>query len=183
MQPHTHLVASALLGLAVYPRSPKRAVIVALSGTLIDIDHYVLYALRSGDWNPIGALRYNRRRRYPIRPGDTRPRYGPLRSIVHHIPLTVPVIWLLAWAFPHLRPTATGVTLHLAMDFPWSMSFDWRVWRRAQGRCERCGRGDRRRDIYHVIIPKRGGDYWAPENRAAWCEQCAKAVRRDQGLA
>lgn len=176
----SHLLASTLAGIALYPRSPRRAALVALSGVLIDVDHYVLYALRSGDWNPVGALRYYKRRSQPFRPGDTRPRYGPLRSIAHHAPLTIPLLWLLAWGWPRLRPLAVGVTLHLAMDQPWTYMLDWRVWRRARGRCERCGARDRHLDVYHIVPTSYGGDFWALENRAAWCGPCAKAVRDEQ---
>src|SRR5678809_250675 len=96
MRLRTHLLASTLFGIALYPRSPRRAALVALAGVAVDLDHYVLFALRSGDWNLIGALRYDRRRGRRVRPGDTRPRYGALRSIVHRAALTIPLAWLFA---------------------------------------------------------------------------------------
>lgn len=179
----THLLASALAGAALYRRSPLKAALVAVAGVVLDIDHYLLYAARSGDWNPIGALRYNRRRARPYRPGDTRPRYGSLRSVAHRPSLTIPAVWLLSYVWPACQPVAVGLTLHLLMDFPWSMTLDWRVWRRAHGHCERCGATDRPLGVYHVVMPRFGGDPWALENRAAWCERCAALVRREQQLA
>ncbi len=52
----THLVASALAG---HPALPARAAApcCTFAGVAVDLDHYLLYALRSGDWNPFGALR------------------------------------------------------------------------------------------------------------------------------
>jgi hypothetical protein len=116
MRFRTHLLISAAAGAALYPRAPWRASLVALGGVLLDVDHYVLYALRSGDWNPVGALRYNRRRKRRIRPGDTRPHYGSLRSVLHLPPLTLPLMWLLSRRWPASRPFALGVALHLLLD-------------------------------------------------------------------
>ena len=181
MRFRTHLLASAIVGLALYPRAPRRAALVALAGVAIDIDHYLLYASRSGDWSLIGALRYNRQRSQLRRAGDTRPRYGSLRSVAHRIPLTVPLVWLLARTVPACTPLAIGLTLHLVMDTSWPMLLDYRVWRRARGRCERCGEHRRRRDVHQIVPPKHGGDYWALHNRVLWCERCAIAVRRGQG--
>jgi hypothetical protein len=177
MRLRTHLIVSTLAGIALYPRSPRRALLVALAGVAVDLDHYILYALRSGDWSLLGALRYDRRRSRPIRPGDTRPRYGSLRSIVHRAALTIPLAWLIARRWPTLRPVAAGVTLHLAMDVS-PLRFDWRVWRRAQGHCERCGIGGLGLGVYYICTPEHGGPRWSLDNRAAWCQACAREARR-----
>lgn len=179
MRLRTHLLTSALAGIAIHPRAPHRAALFALGGVLVDIDHYVVYALRSGDWSPLGALRYDRRRRHPIRAGDTRPRYGPLRSIVHSAGLTIPLLWLLSRRWPALRPLAAGIVLHLALDTALPLRLDWRVLRRARGHCERCGVGGLELGVYHVRLPRDGGARWALDNRAAWCETCAREVRRN----
>lgn len=177
MRLRTHMLTAALAGVALHPRSPRRAALVALAGVLVDLDHYLLYALRSGDWSLLGALRYDRRRNRPIRPGDTRPRYGPLRSSFHNAALTVPLLWLLGWRWPALRPVAAGVTLHLALDTTLPLRLDWRVRRRARQRCERCGVGGLELGVYYVRLPKDGGARWAMSNRAAWCAVCARAAR------
>lgn len=177
MRLRTHLLASALLGIALYPRAPRRALLLTLAGVAVDLDHYALYALRSGDWSLAGALRYDRRRSKPIRPGDTRPRYGALRSIAHRATLTLPLVGLLARRWPALRPAAIGIALHLALDAP-LLHLDWRVWRRARGHCERCGVGGLRLGIYYRRKPSRGGARWALDNRVAWCNTCAREVQR-----
>jgi hypothetical protein len=177
MRLRTHLLASALAGIALYPRAPRRAALLALAGVAVDLDHFLLYALRSGDWSPLGALRYDRRRGRRIRPGDTRPRYGSLRSVLHRAALTIPLAWLAAHRRPALRPLAIGVTLHLAMDIS-LLHFDWRVWRRARGHCERCGIGGLELGIYYLVLPDRGGPRWSLENRMAWCKACSREARR-----
>jgi hypothetical protein len=177
MRLRTHLLVSSLAGIVLYPRSPRRVALMALAGIAVDLDHYMLFALRSGDWSPLGALRYDRRRGQPIRPGDTRPRYGSLRSIVHRAALTIPLTWLIAYRWPALRPVAAGITLHLALDVS-PMRFDWRVWRRARGHCERCGVGGLALGVYYRRPPGRGSARWSLENRAAWCSDCAREMRR-----
>lgn len=181
MRFRTHLLASAIAGVMLFPRKPKAAALVAVSGVAIDFDHYVLYASRSGDWSLLGALRYDGRRRGRPRRGDTRPRYGPLRSVAHRARLTLPLAWTLAQIFPQLTPVALGLTLHLTMDKDWPMLLDYRVWRRSGGRCERCGERKRHPAVYNIVLPKRGGDFWALANRALWCQRCAKGVRKLQG--
>ena len=176
MRLRTHILTSALLGAALYPRAPRKAALLLAGGVLLDADHYLLYALRSGNWNPLSALRYDRWRNQPISPHDRRRRYGSLRSIFHRVRFTLPLVWLLGWRWPVLRPLALGVTLHLALDTS-PLRLDWRVWRRAGGRCERCGRLGLRRNIHYVNLPRDGGSRWALYNRAAWCYDCALAAR------
>ncbi len=138
----------------------------------------MLYALRSGDWSPLGALSYNRRRNRSLRPGDTRPRYGSLRSVFHLPRLTLPILWLLSRRWPVLRPFALGMALHLLLDAPLTLRFDRRVWRRARGRCERCGVGALALGVHHMRPVERGGARWALANRALWCHECAREVRK-----
>jgi len=102
--------------MALYPRRPAHAAALVLAGTLIDLDHLLLYALRTGDWSVVGALRYNRYRHYWRQAGDTRPRYGPLRSWLHTPWLVLPPLWSCAAMYPALRPVALGLSLHLLLD-------------------------------------------------------------------
>lgn len=168
-----HLLAAAATGLALFPRSPLRAALTTLGGVALDIDHFLLYALRSGDWNPVGALRYDRRRHRPPRRGDTRPRYGTLRSAAHEPRVTLPLIWLAAILWSPLRPLAVGLTVHLALDVHLPR-FNWRVYRRAQGRCERCGIAGVPLEVYYLVDPRRGGRRWSAQNCALWCAACAR---------
>jgi hypothetical protein len=176
MRLRTHILTSALLGAALYPRSPLKAALLLAGGVGLDADHYLLYALRSGDWSPRTALHYDSWRHAPRSRDDTRTRYGSLRSMFHDARLTLPLIWGLARLWPALRPIAVGLTLHLALDFPF-LRLDWRVWRRARGRCERCGRVGVKRSIHYIVTPQHGGARWSLDNRAAWCRACNFEVR------
>ena len=116
MHYRTHLLTSLAAGLALYPRRPAHAAALVLAGTLIDLDHLLLYVLRTGDRSVVGALRYNRYRHYEWQIGDTRPRYGPLRSWLHAPWLVLPPLWSWAATYPALRPVALGLSLHLLLD-------------------------------------------------------------------
>lgn len=143
MRFRTHLVSSALAGLALYPRRPLAAAALTVAGTLIDLDHLLLYMLQTGDWSVSGALRYDRYRHRLIEPGDSRPRYGPLRSPLHRPWLVLPPLWYAAARRPALRPMAVGLSLHLLLDYlewPWYAA----AHRRANGRCDRCGAAGKR---------------------------------------
>jgi hypothetical protein len=142
-----HALTSALAGIVLYPRSPLRATTVLLSGTLIDVDHFVLYALQTGDWSVTGALVYNRYRHDIGILGDTRPRYNSLRSWLHNPLLLLPILWEAAARRPWLRPIAIGLTLHLLLDYIWWPRYTLAFWR-AGRRCERCGRSDRRLTVH-----------------------------------
>ena len=146
MRFRTHAITSALIGIAFYPRSPLRAAAVLLSGTLIDVDHYVLYAFRTGDWSVTGALAYDRYRHRIRIVGDTRPRYGPLRSWLHN-PLLLPPLWDVTARHPSLRPVMIGMTLHMLLDYIWWPRYTLAFWR-AGSRCECCGRSDRRLTLH-----------------------------------
>jgi hypothetical protein len=138
MRLRDHLLSSALLGAICYMRSPDRALLVLIGGVLIDLDHVAIYGLKTGDWSIAGAIHYDRYRHRPPGLGDTRPRYGTLRSWLHRPLLVLPMIWWLASRLPSLRPVALGLSLHLLLDY-WQLPLDWRAILLAGGRCEQCG--------------------------------------------
>lgn len=170
MRLRTHLWTSTLAGMALYPRSPAKAALLALAGVAIDLDHLLLYALRTGDWTISGALYYDSYRSRPIRPGDTRPRYGPLRSWLHQPLLVLPLFWLVSRRWPALRPVAEGLTLHLTLDnIEWPCY--WQAHRRARRRCEWCGSGAGRLRVRR--LPRSPGQRWRrAEAYVALCRSC-----------
>lgn len=147
MRLRTHLLTSSALGLALYPRRPERLAALVAASTLIDLDHLVLYGLRTGDWSAVGALRYNRYRGRRYTAGDTRPRYGSLRSWLHNPWLALPLAWAWAGACPAARPLALGLSLHLLLDH---VDLPWRIQARlrAGGACQSCGRRGARLSVY-----------------------------------
>lgn len=153
MQFRTHLITSAAAALALYPRKPHHAAALVLAGVVLDVDHLLLYALQSGDWSVAGALRYDRYRHTRIGAGDTRPRYGSLRSWLHRPWLLLPIVWLGATRRPALRPLALGLSLHLGMDYAYWPG-DALTHLRARGRCANCGK-QRRLEIRRIRRGKR----------------------------
>jgi hypothetical protein len=147
MRLRTHLLTSSALGLALYPRRPECLAALVAASTLIDLDHLVLYGLRTGDWSAVGALRYNRYRGRRYTAGDTRPRYGSLRSWLHNPWLALPLAWAWAGACPAARPLALGLSLHLLLDH---VDLPWRIQARlrAGGACQSCGRCGARLSVY-----------------------------------
>lgn len=167
MQFRTHLITSAATALVLYPRKPQAAAALVLAGVLIDLDHLLLYALQSGDWSVDGALRYDRYRHKRIGAGDTRPRYGSLRSWLHQPWLSLPIVWMGAERVPALRPLALGLSLHLALDHVYWPG-DALAHLRAGGRCTNCGKR-RKLEIRHL---RRNGRI----KRYALCRTCAYKV-------
>jgi hypothetical protein len=174
MRFHTHLWTSALAGMLVYRRRPLRALALTLAGVLIDVDHYVLYARKSGDWTPWGALHYNSYRHRPGGLRDPRPRYGSLRSKAHHPGFGL-ALGLLAWRWHRLRPLALGVALHLALDWSHAPS-QWRRFWRAGWRCSLCGSSRKLR--VHAIVHRLDGGRRDEQNLTVLCGSCAKAAER-----
>lgn len=174
MQFRTHLITSAAAALAVYPRQPQQAAALLLAGVLIDLDHLVVYALQSGDWSISGALRYDRYRHKRIRAGDTRPRYGPLRSWLHRPWLLLPIVWTGATRWPALRPLALGASLHLALDYTYWPG-DLRARIAARGRCAQCGRA-RKLEIERL---RRSGRL----QRRVLCRACIRRASAEARLA
>lgn len=166
MRFRTHLLSSLAVGLALYPLRPARLAALVAAGTLIDLDHLWLYSLRTGDWSPVGALRYNRYRHRRARAGDNRPRYGPLRSWLHLPLLVLPPCWAAAGAHPALRPLAVGLTLHLLLDYAHWPAYQGALLR-ARGVCPSCRRGGGR---LYLIFSDETGSY------QALCRACAQAT-------
>lgn len=168
MQPLTHLWTSALTGLLLYRRRPGAALALTAAGVLIDADHLLLYAVRSGDWTLPGALRYMRYRNDPGGMRDRRPRYGSLRSTAHH-PLAGLALALLAARLPLLRPVAIGIGLHLLLDWSY-MPRQWYYFWKAGWRCALCGH--QRQLRLHAIIHSCEGGRNTADNLAVLCRAC-----------
>ncbi|WP_298820427.1 hypothetical protein [Chloroflexus sp.] len=159
-----HLITSTLLAAGLYLRRPQAAALLITGGVLIDLDHLILYACRTGDWSISGALSYNRyRNRLPWR-GDNRPRYGSLRSWLHQPLLVLPPLWTLTQRWPRLRPFAIGVTLHLLLDHV-SLPFIWAAYLRSRGRCSHCG------SHQHVEVYRRPR---RDDHRLGWIALCRR---------
>lgn len=173
MRFRAHLISALAAGLALYPSQPGRQAALVAAGTLVDLDHLLLYMFRTGDWSVSGAICYDRYRNRWAVAGDSRPRYGPLRSWLHRPLLVLPLLWPLAARRPALRPVALGVSLHLLLDhYQWPVHYA--TLRRANGVCGACGRADGRLRV--ARLGRRGEHgYWA------LCRACLRRAARIGG--
>jgi hypothetical protein len=148
MRTRTHLISSIALGLALYPGRPLQSGVVAAAGTLVDLDHLLVYVFHTGDWSVVGALRYDAYRHRDQGWGDTRPRYGSMRSWLHRPELSLPLFWTLAARWAWLRPLTYGLSLHLLLDHydaPLRMILELR----ARRICPHCGNPSRERLVVY----------------------------------
>ncbi len=53
-----HFIVSLVLSIALFPFFGIYALLALVTGFLIDIDHWLGYALKFNDWNPFNSFRY-----------------------------------------------------------------------------------------------------------------------------
>ena len=91
------------------------------AAVLIDVDHYLSYAWREGDFSLVNAYRFHRGRvdRGRVRPGLRLhlPPFWPGPNRPFHAVSFLAAFCLLAWAAPALRPLAAGALYHRLQDY------------------------------------------------------------------
>ena len=104
---HVALTSLALVPLRERGWSLPRLGLFAAGAVLIDVDHYLSYAIKSGDWSLPNAYRWHVRRVPPM--ARRRPRlYLPKLVLDRHRPFhavaPIALLFFLAWGpFPALR--------------------------------------------------------------------------------
>jgi hypothetical protein len=109
MLPSRHAAYGAVASLLAAPWLRQRALALWAGSVVIDVDHYLWYAVNLHDLSLPNAYRYFRRVRdgETVRDGDARPLHGPIN-----------LGWmaLLAWRWPAFRPVFYGIALHSLLD-------------------------------------------------------------------
>jgi hypothetical protein len=128
MYPTQHAAVTAISTL------PLRAVgfgwrtlsLFTAGAVLIDVDHYLSYAWRTGDFSVPNAYRYHRNR---LRRGEARlgpnlhfPALWPGPNRPFHAVSLLAAFCFLAWAAPALRPIAAGALYHRLQDYLYESS-------------------------------------------------------------
>jgi hypothetical protein len=107
MEINIHLFTSIALAVVLYPFFGWISVFVIAGGYLVDFDHYVLYVIRTRDWNLGRAINYYRKRRFLIK--------RPVLHIFHTIEAFIVLAALsLYWTF--FLVVLFGYLLHMLLD-------------------------------------------------------------------
>lgn len=123
MYPSQHAAITALTALPLRAAgvSWRSLALFGAGAVLIDVDHYLSYAWREGDFSLRNAYHYhrNRVRRDDARPG-LNPHLPPLwpgRNRPFHAISVLAGFCALAWLAPVLRPLAAGALYHRLQDY------------------------------------------------------------------
>ena len=128
MYPTQHAAVTALTALPLRAAgvSWRALALFGAGAVLIDVDHYLGYAWREGDFSLVNAYRYhvNRVRRGAARPGLNL--HLPPLWPGHHRPLhavsALALLGFLAWLAPVLRPLVAGAAYHRLQDYVYESS-------------------------------------------------------------
>ena len=118
---HAALTALTTLPLRAAGASWSALALFSAGAVLIDVDHYLSYAWREGDFSLVNAYRYHRDRvkRGSARPGLNLhlPSLWPGRNRPLHALSSLAALGLLAWLAPVLRPVVAGALYHRLQDY------------------------------------------------------------------
>lgn len=141
---HAALSAAAAVPLRLRGWTPPELGLFLVGGVLVDADHYLAYAVKTGDWSLLNAYRWHVQRVPPTVRSRPRLHRIPLALDRHrpfHAVLPIALLFLLAWTppprtrgrrlaaltvlLPLLRPLAWGVLFHRLCDY-WLEMFQYR---------------------------------------------------------
>ena len=123
---HAALTALTCLPLRAAGVSWKSLAVFGAGAVLIDVDHYLSYAWREGDFSLLNAYRFHvgRVRRGAVRPGLNLhlPPLWPGPNRPFHAVSVLAGFCLLAWVAPVLRPLVLGALYHRLQDYGYESS-------------------------------------------------------------
>ena len=121
MIPKHHIIAGAIISIIIFlifQLTPAQTLIIFLSSFLIDIDHYIYYAVKKKDFNPIKATKWFFKKRkiwIKLTPKE-RKKYKRVIIIFHGIEF-----WILLIIFSLFNRIFLfifiGVAIHMLLDF------------------------------------------------------------------
>ncbi len=107
MHPLVHFIVSAILAAALFPFFSYFSLLALIAGTLIDLDHYILYIIKKRDFNIINCYKYC---------SGTVPHFASSLFIFHIIEFPI-FIFIISLFYPFLFPIFIALLLHDIMDF------------------------------------------------------------------
>lgn len=175
MHPAKHIVLTTAAALGARRRLGRFPWIFWAAGILADVDHFLWYAVRHGDPNPLAAWRHF----------TTEETLAPDHRLpLHRYELILPAL-LFARSLHLLGEGAAGLAFHRLLD---DVTALWRVggrsWRRRQRQrlqnivfaragyvCQGCGATGVPLELHHRL-PERWGGPNRPHNLVALCRPC-----------
>lgn len=119
MFPSRHFLACTLLFIVMFPVYKFWALLVFVSGWLIDSDHYLWTFFRFGWVNPMRSYRFYAEKRERMMYRDVLHIFHTLEFLV-----VVGVIFAIFWKYDFLVfPLALSLVVHMIMDFLFELSF------------------------------------------------------------
>lgn len=111
-----HLVVTSVLATFLYPIFGWYSLFALVGGVLIDIDHYVWYVSKTGDWSLRNSIMYY-----------TEKRFMPHRPVLNFTHTFEFFIMLVILAFVHevFVVMLIAYLLHMSMDFIACYFHDW----------------------------------------------------------
>ena len=122
MYPKHHIILGAIFAAALYFIFPSigilNAAIVFLSSFLIDVDHYIYYRYKTGNWNLKKAYDWfeERGRKLDCLPRKKREEFYLAFCFLHGIEVLIILFILSIFVSKHFLFIFTGVALHLILD-------------------------------------------------------------------
>lgn len=107
MQLLVHFIVSAILVILLFPFFGYFSLLALIAGTLIDLDHYILYIIEKRDFNIINCYKYCL---------TVVPHFVDSVFIFHTVELLV-LIFIISIFHPFLFPFFIGLLVHDIMDF------------------------------------------------------------------
>jgi len=102
-----HFIVSCILSILLFPTYGFSSLLVFISGFLIDIDHYIWYALKFKDFNPKNSYIFHKERRQLIEVD---------RLHIFHV-IEFWLLMLILGIVFYIPTLILGLVIHLIMDF------------------------------------------------------------------
>ncbi|PIN87194.1 hypothetical protein COV19_00900 [Candidatus Woesearchaeota archaeon CG10_big_fil_rev_8_21_14_0_10_44_13] len=104
MKLQTHLIATSLLFMGLYPHYRHMALLVFVGGFFIDMDHYFYYIMKTKDLNLKKAYHFCENKTY-----------SDVFCIFHHFEF-IAILFLIGFFSSYVMLVSIGASVHFAMD-------------------------------------------------------------------
>lgn len=132
MLPHKHFIYGLILSLILFLIFPKIGILgvllIIISTTLLDADHYLYYIVKKGDFSLIRAYKFfrNNHKRFLRIPPNKRAKYYGAWCFLHGIEWLIILLLLAFFLSEYFGFIFIGVAFHLLLDYSEQWGFYFR---------------------------------------------------------